>query len=370
MSGFFEGVRVLEFTQFVPGPFTALMLADLGAQVLKIEPPGGDPQRMDGPLDSDGISAWYKLLNRNKTILKLDLKSPDGHRLFMDLLARADVLLESYRPGVLERLGLGRDRLNLLNPRLVHCALSGWGQTGPYRLRAGHDVNYLALAGVLSATGTEEMPAIPNPPMADYGGALFAAFTVAAALLGRERAGRGAYIDVSLAEAILAWGSIDLTGAVRPGFAPERAANLGNGGFAAYNIYRTADRRFVTLGIMEDKFWRNFCKAVDQPNWVSRIREPLPQRTLIAELATLFAGRSVAEWQALLDPVETCFHAVVRHDEIPTHPQVKAREVVKSELGPNAFVDVLFPAWIDGKPPAPRRPMEEIESGVALARWC
>ena len=177
-TSFLEGMRVLDVSQYVPGPYATLMFADMGAEVVKVEPPGGDPMRVLGPIDSDGISAFYKVVNGGKSVIRLDLKSAEGKAAFAALIRAADVLVESYRPGVLERLGFGRPKLKSLNPRLVHCALSGYGQTGPYRLRAAHDLNYMAMAGGLTASGTSAGPAVPGSAVDDYASGIQAAATV------------------------------------------------------------------------------------------------------------------------------------------------------------------------------------------------
>src|SRR5512145_1119655 len=240
---FLAGIRVLDLSQYVPGPYAALMLADLGADVVKVEPPGGDPMRGLGPRDADGISPFWKLMNGGKTILTLDLKASEGATSFARLIERADVLIESYRPAVMERLGFGRPRLIALNPHLIHAALSGYGQTGPWRLRTGHDINYMALAGGLAVSGGKAAPSIAAPPTADFASGLQTALAVCGALIGRGPGGRGVYIDLSLAETVLAWQSMNLTAATRSGFAPALAANLLNGGAACYQIYRAADGR-------------------------------------------------------------------------------------------------------------------------------
>ena len=363
------GIRVLDLSQFTPGPYASLLLADLGADVLKVEPPAGDPQRVDGPLDKDGVSAWYKVINRGKRVLRLDLKTEMGKAAFARLIARADVLLESYRPGVLERLGFGRAQLDALNPNLVHCALSGWGQTGPYRLKPGHDLNYMAFGGGLAISGTLETPVMTYPSVADYAGGLFAVATCLAGLVGRRARGKGAAIDASLAETVMSWLSIDLTSMTRPGWAPARATNFYNGGLACYQIYRTADGRFLTLGVVEEKFWRNFCQAVERPDWLARQWEPAPQHALTAEVAALFAAKPLAHWEQVLAPIETCYHAVVEHAELPEHPHVAARGMIAREGGSEPFVEVLLPAWIDGRPPPRRSALREVEMDAALAAW-
>ena len=366
---FLEGVRVLDVSQYVPGPYAALLLADLGAEVVKIEPPGGDPMRRLLLIDADGVSPLYKVMNGGKTVTELDLKIPAGKARFEALLAAADVLIESYRPAVLERLGLGRSRFEALNPRLVHCALSGWGQTGPCRLKAGHDINYMALAGGLVASGTRERPVIAWPPVADYASGIQAAATALAALVARGRTGRGAFLDVSLAETVLAWQSVGLTAALRPTIAPRRAANLLNGGAACYNLYSTQDGRFVSVGNIEEKFWANFCAAVGRPEWIARQWEPFPQDALIAEVASLFASQPVGHWEERLSDVDHCFEPVRELGELEYHTQIAARRLVQRSAGPEPRVEVLYPAWVDGEPPRRRAPLRFAEADAVLADW-
>lgn len=336
------GIRVLDLSQYIPGPYASLLLADLGARVLKVEPPGGDPMRGLGPRDADGISPLWKAMNGGKTVLELDLKSADGSALLAELLPHADVLIESYRPGTLDRLGFGRDRLEALNARLVHVALSGYGQTGPWRLRAGHDLNYMATAGGLWASGTKEAPQIAHPPTADFASAQFAAFAACAALVGRSVSGKGAYVDASLADTVAGWQGPLVAQHGRPGFAQAREAGLLNGGAAFYRVYACADGH-VTLGAIEPKFWANFCTAVGRNDWISRQAEPLPQTALTGELETLFRTRTRAEWEGLLGGVDCCFAVVLEPGEMAGHPQIANR----GTLG-------RFPAWLDGAPPKER----------------
>jgi alpha-methylacyl-CoA racemase len=364
---FLSGVRVLDLSQYIPGPYAGLMLADLGAEVVKVEPPGGDPMRALGPRDGDGISPLWKLMNGGKTIVTLDLKSASGTQAFGDLLARADVLIESYRPGAMERLGFGRERLAAINPGLVHAALSGYGQTGPWRLRTGHDLNYMALAGGLAVSGSAAQPVMAQPPTADFASGLQTALAICGALIGRGRTGKGAFLDLSLAESVLAWQSATLTQAQRPGFEPALGANLLNGGAAYYQIYRAADGRFVTLGAIEEKFWRNFCEAVGRADWIARQGEALPQTALTGELAALFATKTAAQWEALLGAVDCCFGAVVPPDEVSKHPQIVARGMVAAR--DDATMEALFPAWVDGQKPQPRPAPVIAEASDVLARW-
>lgn len=349
---FLRGVRVLDLSQYIPGPHAALLLSDLGADVLKIEPPGGDPMKTLGPGD-----ALWRALNGGKTILELDLKTADGKATLARLLARADALIESYRPGTLDRLGFGRDVLDKLNPKLVHVALSGYGQTGPWRLRSGHDINYMATSGGLWASGTAASPQIAYPPTADYAAGQFAAFACVGALLGRAASGKGTYIDASLADTVSAWQGPLLAQHGVTGFAQDRDVGLLNGGAAYYRVYACADGH-VTLGAIEPKFWTNFCQAVGRPEWIARQSEPFPQTALIAELAALFAGRNRAAWETLLGPIDCCFAVALEPGEMAAHPQLGARGL----LG-------RFPAWIDGAPPPVRAMPALATPEAALAAW-
>jgi len=362
------GIRVLDLSQYLPGPFATQLLADLGAEVIKIEPPTGDPMRRFILRDQDGISPFYKQVNAGKQVLHLDLKTAGGDEVLAELIAAADVLLESFRPGVLERLGFDRVRLLKLNPRLIHCALSGFGQTGPCRERAGHDLTYLAMSGMLSLTGTAETPVIPFPPICDYAAGKQAATTILAALLRRERSGNGTFIDVSLFEMALSWQSFALAAAERPGEAFARGQNLLTGGAACYQIYRTADGRFVALGAIEDKFWQRFCTTVDRPDWVGRQNEPLPQSQLIAEVRALFASASLAEWQQRFVLVDCCFEPILVHEEVATHPQVRQRQLLQSQDRDGRH-DALFPVWVDDCPPPPRQELQQVSAGEVLAAW-
>ena len=364
-----ECVRVLDLSQYLPGPYAAQILADLGADVVKVEPPAGDPMTRLGPIDGDGVSAFYKLVNGGKTVVPMDLKTAPGRAAFESLVARADALVESFRPGALERLGLGAARLRALNPRLVHCALSGFGQTGPYAQRAGHDVTYMALGGGLATSGDTARPGIAYPPTADFAGGMQAALCVLAGLLRRAGDGRGATIDVSLMETVLAWQPTTLTGALRPGHAPARGAVLLNGGAACYRVYETGDGRFVALGALEAKFWAAFCRAVGHDPWIARQDEPMPQEALIGEVAALFAGAPLAAWVSRLEGVDCCFQPVLEPAEVPSHPHVAARGLVHRVEGADPRVEVSFPALFGGGPPAPRAPVRQGTVGEIARAW-
>ena len=363
------GIRVLDLSQYLPGPFGAQILADLGAEVVKVEPPAGDPMRQVPPLDGDGLSAFYKLVNAGKTVVRIDLKDAAGKAAFLDLADRADALIESFRPGALARLGLGAEALRARNPRLVHCALSGYGQTGPDALKAGHDINYMAMAGGLASSGTAERPVGAHPPTADFASGMQAALSVLAALLRRERSGQGAAIDTSIAETVLGWQALALTAAGRPGGEAARGSGRLSGGAACYRIYETADRRFITLGALEAKFWANFCRALGREDWIDRHWEALPQTALIAEVAAAIAARPLGEWEALLARVDCCYQAVLEPAEVAEDPQVRARGLLHAHPGPEPRVEVLFPALFDGESAKTRAPLRERAAEDLLAAW-
>jgi len=366
---FLRDVRVIDLSQYIPGPYAALMLADLGADVLKVEPPAGDPMRRYGPIGPSGNSAFYTVLNGGKRILRLDLKSEAGRQAMLTLVQAADILIESYRPGVMDRLGLGYPTLHAKNPALIHCAISNFGQEGPYALKGGHDLNCMALGGGLIASGIPESPVISTPPVADFASGIQAAASVSAALVASRATGQGAFIDLSMTDTVLAWQSCLLTDSLRRSELPMRASREDGGGTAFYNLYKTSDGRFITLAADEDKFWANFCRAVGREDWIIRKTEPMPQSALIAEVSALVASKSFADWCTLLNDVDCCFHPVLEPAEVMTHPQLAARGVLARSERDGPIVEALYPAWVDGKAPSRRTPYRDVEAADALAAW-
>ncbi len=369
---FLAGIRVVDLGQYLPGPYAAQILADFGADVIKVEPPDGDPFRRMAPFDADGLSMDYRAVNAGKSVVVLDLKSPAGRDAFAGLLESADVLIESFRPGVLDRLEFPRERIQSLNPSLIHVSLTGWGQTGPYRDRPGHDINYMALGGGLTATGTAATPVIGYPPTADHASGLQAALAAVTALFGRlnprAASNGGQHIDLSIMESVLAWQTVPLN-AVLSGHPPERRYEVLNGGAACYQIYRTADARCVTLGALEEKFWANFCHAVGRPDWIDRQWERLPQRALIGEVADLMRSRPLDEWQARLEAVDCCFEPVWPVEDLSEHPHLQARGMLRQKAGARDGLQVLNPLHVDGAKPAQRQPLIETDIETVLAGW-
>ena len=320
-----NGVRILDLSRLLPGPVASLHLADLGADVIKIEDTGaGDYARTMGE-GADGTSWFFRAVNRNKRGLRLDLKQPEGREVLLRLVASADILIESFRPGVLDRLGVGYEILRARNPALVYCAITGYGQDGPWALRAGHDLNYIAQAGVLEQTGTADgPPAIPALQIGDLlGGAMSAVAAILAALYQARATGQGSFVDVAMAESVLAHNLFPLFSHAA-GAAPARGADLLTGGHANYAVYRTADDRYLAVAALEEKFWQLFCDAVGKAAWKSRYAEtadPALQR----EVASVIGQRPLSDWASLFDVVDCCVTPVLTLAEALDHPQVRAR---------------------------------------------
>lgn len=353
---FLEDTRVIDLSQYVPGPFATRQFADLGAEVIKIEPPDGDPARNFMHTGDDAVSPVYRHLNRGKRVARLDLKSKSGKQNLVALLADADVLLESYRPGVLQRLGFGRDTLEAINPRLIHCALSGYGQTGPYKLRAGHDLNYCAASSQLSVSGIAEKPVMSFPPIADHAGAMQASIAILAALYARERSGRGAFVDISLFEASLSWQYAPLLQHIS-----RRAEYVINGGAACYNIYQCEDLEFISLGAIETHFWKNFCEAVERPLWIDRQYETMPQQLLISEVSALISRQPRHYWDQVLASVDCCYEPLILSNQLAGHVQIESRQAL-GDNGP------AYPGWINGAPVAIDEDFVELADGK-LVQW-
>lgn len=287
------GVRVLDLSRLLPGPFLTQLLADLGADVVKVEEPGiGDYARWIQP-EVDGAGYAFSAVNRGKRSVAVDLKSPAGVEVVKRLAARADVLVESFRPGVLDRLGLSDAALERTNPRLVRLSLVGY-PPGPLRAAAGHDLNYQSVAGILAAQGAPDAPMAGAVPLADLGGALYGATGVLAALLERERTGRGRRVEVALSEAALAFHALGLQRAASGEPLPERGAWELAGGLPCYRVYRCADGGFVALAALEPKFWDRFVEAAALPDLAPLHLDPSPGAH--ARVAEAFARRDLAHW--------------------------------------------------------------------------
>lgn len=357
LNDFLSGVRVLDLSRHLPGPLATVMLADMGAEIVKIEPPAGDELRSFGLAGSDGRSPYFDAVNAGKSSRRLDLKQDKDRKSLMDMVDTADIVVESFRPGVLDRLGVGFDAMRARNPRLICCALNGFGSSGPLAEKAGHDINYLALAGTFSFNGTAQEPTVGIPPVADCSAALFALSAILGALYRRGITGEGCVIDAALADSVMPLQLFQVADVGATGETAGRAQALTNGGAACYRLYETRNGRFVSLGALETKFWQRFCDAAKRPDWIARHHDPLPQTTLTEEVAALFASLTMAEADARFSPADCCFAPALSLAEALASPHVAARGLVAE--GADGTVQCLFPVHVDGAPPLPRPPFVE-----------
>ncbi|CAN5453278.1 CaiB/BaiF CoA-transferase family protein [soil metagenome] len=357
-------VRVLDLSRLLPGGFCSLLLADFGAEVLKVEDTGmGDyvrwaPPHHDGVEQSAG-SALFLALNRGKRSIRVNLKEERGREVLLALVKEHDVLLESFRPGVMDRLGVGYERLREESPGLVYCAISGYGQDCPYRDRAGHDMNYLGLVGLLGLTGETDGPPIQAAgQIADLcGGALMAAFGILAALRERERSGFGQLVDVSMADGALSWLAMVAARHFADGTVPRRGGLELAGAYVCYRPYACKDG-WVTLGALEPKFWQAWCAGVGREDLVERQFDP-PESQTRTEVERVFGERTRDEWQRFASENDCCLEPVLDLDEALDSELVRAREMVVELDQPGADRPVRLlgnPVKMSRTPADPRRP--------------
>lgn len=323
------GIRVLDMSRLLPGPYCTMLLADFGAEVIKIEEPGkGDYSRSFPPFLKD-FGYWHLQLNRNKQSVVLDLKSEEGKNIFLELVKTADVVVESYRPGVLKKLGVDYEAAAKVNPKIIYCSLSGYGSKGPLAHKADHDLGYLSLAGVTAMSGeTDGAPAIPGVLMADMNAALSAGMSIMIALRHAALTGQGQEIDISLfnvamnlmpGAASLFFGS---------GFVAERGNNWLTGAYANYNIYATADGRYVSVGCLEKKFWRNLCIGLGREELIDMVDDESNHPYLKEQLAAAFKQKTMREWEEFFTDKDACVTPVLNFKEAVESEQVQANEMV------------------------------------------
>jgi alpha-methylacyl-CoA racemase len=361
-------VKVLDLSRLLPGGFCSLLLADFGAEVLKVEDTGmGDYVRWaipkyEGAEESAG-AAYFLALNRGKKSIRINLKSEEGREVLLKLVSEYDVVLESFRPGVLDRLGVGYERMKEENPRLVYCAITGYGQDGPYRDRSGHDMNYLGLVGLLGLTGDKEGPPVQAAgQIADLGGgALMAAFGIMAALRERDRSGVGQLVDVSMADGSLSWLAMVAAKYFADKVPPHRGDLELAGSLVCYRPYACADG-YVTLGALEPKFWQAWCRGIGREDLIEKQFER-PGSETHAEVERIFLERTRAEWQEFATHNDCCLEPVLDLDEALDSELVRAREMVVEVYQPGA----AEPVKLLGAPvKLSRTPAEPTNAGPAL----
>jgi alpha-methylacyl-CoA racemase len=358
-----EGIRVLDLTRLLPGGFCSLLLADFGADVVKVEDTGAGDYIRSWPPFHDGVedsakSALFLALNRGKRSIRLNLKSDAGREAFLRAAREADVVLESFRPGVLDRLGVGYEALRAVNPTIVYCAITGYGQDGPNRDRSGHDMNYLGLIGLLGLTGEADGPPIQSAgQIADLGGgAIMAAFGILAALNERERSGEGQFVDVSMADGALSWLALVAARYFAEDVVPRRGELELAGGLVCYRPYRCADG-WVTLGALEPKFWQAWCRGVGREDLVGQ-QFARPGSQTHREVEAIFAARSREEWRAFASEHDCCLEPVLDLDEALDSELVRAREMVVELDQPGAVKPVRLlgvPVKLSRTPGDPNR---------------
>jgi crotonobetainyl-CoA:carnitine CoA-transferase CaiB-like acyl-CoA transferase len=322
-----EGIRVLDLSRLLPGPFAGLVLADLGAVVDKVEDPRvGDYLREIPPL-ADGASVAFHAVNRSKRSLAMDLKAPGASDAFKRLISTYDVLLEQFRPGVMDRLGMGHQALLESNPRLIVCALTGYGQSGPLSAKAGHDLNYLARSGLLGLMGPpDRSPQPPSFQAADFGGALFGVIAILGALRQRDRTGEGTVLDIAMTDAVIPFAIAALSG-LFGGEVPARGGEVLTGGIAPYDTYATRDGAFMALGALEPKFLERFCVGVGLDFDPMSLRPGSHQPLLKARFAAIFATRTRAEWERCSDEHDCCLEPVLALSEPLADAHLGARGI-------------------------------------------
>ena len=318
-NGALSGTTVIDLSRLLPGPYCSMILADHGARVIAIE---------DKRFLADGL--FMNIINRNKEHMSLNLKTEQGREIFFRLIRRADVVLEGFRPGVVERLGVDYQTVRKVNPRIVYCSITGFGQTGPYRDRVGHDANYLSYAGVLDLIGeADRPPSIPGVQIADIaGGGMNAAIGILLALIAREKTGRGQYIDISMTDGMVGFLPAVMFFQQLTGREPKRADTLLSHRYACYNTYETADGRFLSIGAVEYRFWQQLCQTLGVPEYASLQYDDQRRREILDFMRSTFKQKTLAEWEAELGDRDICWGPVRSLAEVLDDPLFRERGVV------------------------------------------
>lgn len=326
-QGPLKGITIIDFTRLLPGPLATMMMADMGAEVIKIEDPDSPDQIRSFPPLVDGTSAYYTATNRNKKSLAINYRSEAGKQVILELVKTADVVIEQFRPGVMAQMGLGYEQLKAIKPDMIYVSVTGYGQTGPYAQRAGHDLNYIATAGLLGLTGTPDRPTIPGAQIADIAGGSYMAMNACmAALLSRNSTGKGQHVDVAMLDATMPLKTLAFAEQQALGKASGRGNHQLSGQLANYNIYQASDGRFMALGALEPKFWNIFCDAVGHAEWKERILDTSGE--LHQQVAELFNSKDSSHWQQLGEVHDCCLSLINNLEELADQPQIKHRQMV------------------------------------------
>ncbi len=342
-------IRILDLSRLLPGPYLTQLLADLGAEVIKVETSlAGDYARLASP--EMGLGDLYETLNQGKKSLALNYRNPRGRELFLKLAATADVVLEGFRPGVADKYGIGYQAVRAVKADIVYCSLSSYGQDGPYRQRAGHDLNYMSIGGALSLNARPgEKPILYGLPVADLSGGMLAAIAILGALLGRERNRGGMYLDVALLDGVVSWMTPLALSAHFSGLDVSAGSHPLLGGQACFNVYETADGKYLSLAALEPHFWGDFCKTIGRPDLIERQFEA----ELGKILTDIFRQKTQAEWLSLFAGQDACIEPVNTVEEALSDPQIRARGHVREEAGRPAGMNSPFVFSRPKRAPAP-----------------
>ncbi|MBN2332555.1 MAG: CoA transferase [Deltaproteobacteria bacterium] len=323
-AGALHGITVIDLSRLLPGPYCSMVLADHGARVIAIE---------DKRFLADDL--FFNLINRNKEHMALNLKTDEGKEIFFRLVKSADVVMEGFRPGVVDRLGVGYQEVRDINPGIIYCSITGYGQDGPFRDRVGHDANYLSYAGVLDLIGESgHPPSIPGVPIADIaGGGMNAAIGILLALFAREKTGKGQYIDISMTDGMAGFLPTSLFFQQRTGQEPRRADELLSHRYACYNTYETADGRYLSIGAVENRFWAQLCDLLDVPEYALLQYDDSRRKEIIAAMRTTFKQKTLDEWDAVLADHDICWGRVQSLSEVMADPLFRQREMVVDVKG-------------------------------------
>ncbi|MDY6854955.1 MAG: CaiB/BaiF CoA-transferase family protein [Thermodesulfobacteriota bacterium] len=360
MAGALEGINILDLSRLLPFNYCTMMLADLGAEVLKIEEPKvGDYMRWLPP-KLKNENAIFLIANRNKKSMTLNLREEKGKEILCKLVKEYDVLFESFRPGVMDRLGVGYERLKEINPRLVFCSSTGYGQDGPYKSRPGHDMNYISVAGILEATGRHTgAPVIPGIPIADMSIGIFSAFSILTGIMARDRTGKGQHIDVSMTDCMVSYNMMNIAG-----FAvSQQAEGLDTFGITGeipcYNVFKTKDGKFISLGNIEDKFWVNLLKLIERED-LTQYQFAIGEQAdkAMDELRAVFLSKTRKEWLDLFEGEDICYAPINSAEDVMADPHVRHREMLLDMEHPveGKMTTIGFPFKFSGTPASIRTP--------------
>lgn len=367
MAGPLSSLKVLDFSTLLPGPFGTMLLADMGAEVLRVESPTRpDMVRLIPPFDG-GVSSAHAFLNRSKRAIAVDLKKPEGAELIKELVKDYDIVVEQFRPGVMDRLGVGYEALKAANPKLIYCSITGYGQTGPYKDRAGHDMNYLAIAGVLGYNGRKSTgPAPMAVQVADVaGGSCHAVMGILAAVIHRSQTGEGQFVDISMTDAAFTLNALTAPPALVAGQQPGLESTQLNGG-TFYDCYETADGRYLSVGGVEPQFFMQFCMTIGRPDLAPKgiVMDPVVVAEVKSGIAAEIKKKTFAEWEPIFAALDCCVEPVLTFAEACEHPHIKARGLVVEVPKPDGTLQKQLGSAIKFSQSQPEFPFIGVEIGA------